>query len=78
MSRDWIPITDRLPEIRQPVALASATRFENCDFDRPVQACGYLEDYGNGIFWSVRYGPVLAIEAFTHWFPLPLLNGQGS
>lgn len=69
--RKWIPVTERLPDLHQPVVLLSVKRWENGAFDRNVQATGYLEDYGGARpFWST-YRSSETLGSYTHWKPLP-------
>lgn len=74
----WIPVSERLPEQFAPVVLINVTRWENSYDPRNVQDAGYLDNYGNGAFWSVRGEPAQRLEAFTHWMPLPPPPVSGS
>jgi uncharacterized protein DUF551 len=55
----WIPVSERLPEIDEPVVLIDMNRWENTanpTHERNVQDCGYL---------SGQRGSDLT--AYTHW-----------
>ena len=74
----WISVKDGLPACGQPVVLMNINKFENCSFveDRNLQDAGYLagpEDAPPSMnnWWSVRGQRALAIDAYTHWMPLP-------
>lgn len=68
----WIPVSERLPELRQPVAMFSTIRHE-CGFERQVYEAGYLENYGSRPFWSTRSeSGIFDVDAMTHWTQLPI------
>jgi hypothetical protein len=71
----WVSVKDRLPELHQSVVLLNADRFENVadDWNRQVHDAGYLESWGGRTlpYWSIRGQRATAIEAYTHWMPLP-------
>ena len=68
----WISVKDRLPELRQPVALINVNRYENTagSWDRRIFDCGYL-DYLGSNYWTIRRARAQNIEAYTHWMLLP-------
>lgn len=71
----WIAIADRLPDLKQSVALVHVGRWENCggDMRRNVHACGYLNDAGHWRpYWSIRGERAQELDTFTHWFALPI------
>ena len=69
----WVSVAERVPKSRQSVALLNIDKWENVagDWSRNVQACGYWNDLYGGGYWSVRGGPALCREAFTHWTAMP-------
>ncbi len=70
--RVWIPCSERLPEINQPVVCINVNEFEcvSGDFDRCRQDCVYLSDFGHK-YWSKYGGMGVVLGAYTHWMPLP-------
>ena len=74
----WVPVSKRLPDLHQSVALLNVSRWENCSFDRNVHQCGYLEDYGSGPFWSVYGERGVMLDAHTHWTSLPAAPSAGT
>ena len=80
----WVPISERLPELRQPVVLININRLENTggDWERHMQAASYLSSWGDGgpRYWALGVGLSASLEYFTHWMPLPaapVTDGEG-
>jgi len=73
----WISINDRLPSVRQSVALVHMSRWENAPMDRNIYACGYLDDaFSATPYWSIRGERAQMLDAFTHWLPLPMTPAE--
>lgn len=70
----WIPISERLPELYQTVALLNDDRWMNTgndDFNTNWHGAGWLAEFGQK-FWSV-IGETrsMTLDSVTHWAPLP-------
>lgn len=73
LTGEWVSTKDAMPEIHEYVLLM-ADRYWNTPEDVPemkVTATGYLQDYNNGLFWSVFGERGMDLDAFTHWMPIP-------
>lgn len=66
----WVPVTERLPEPRQPVVLVNVNRWENCSFDRNIHQAGYLDDWTGRPHWAVYGERAQMLTAYTHWMAL--------
>ena len=68
---NWIPVSERLPEKYQLVALVSVERFWSAPFDSYIYDCAYLDDSACAYhYWCIRGQRAVALNDYTHWMPL--------
>lgn len=67
----WISVRERLPEKFRSVALVDIASWENGPVDRNIYSIGYLNKCCSANYWSTNDSRGQAINAFTHWMPLP-------
>ena len=74
--REWIPVTERLPEKMQTQIKRGAYRYDKSvrvlcvcrqKSGKTIVKEGYCEFFNNGVYWSIPG----SIDSVTHWMPLP-------